>query len=117
MQLRKVVLFFLCAAALLTFASAVSAKEYTKEQLIRMVNSGNFPEQGPPETLADKAMSFAACVESVRAISSSLGGYPYNVVLNTVDVYMVKMWANDAALVATCSRPDGKMVMTRSAYR
>ena len=116
MQLRKIYPVFLCAA-LLTFASGVLAKEYTKEQLVRMANNGDYPDQGPPETLANKPISFAACVESVRAISSSLGGYPYNIVLNTVDVYMVKMWTNDAALVATCSRPDGNMVITKSAYR
>ena len=107
---------FLCAG-LLVFASGVVAKEYTKEQLIRMVNSGNFPEQGPPETLANEPMSFAACVEHVRTIANSLGGYPYTVGLNTADVYMVKMWANDAALVAACSRPDGNLVIVKSAYR
>ena len=112
MQSIKLGRVLLCAA-LLVFASGVVAKEYTKEQLVRMVNNGDYPDQGAPETLANKPISFAGCVESVRAISSSLGGYPYSVVLNTVDVYMVKMWTNDAALVATCSRPDGNMVITK----
>jgi hypothetical protein len=61
-------------------------------------------------------MDFTTCVDLVRGITNSLGGYPYSIILNTADVYSVKIWTNDGAMLATCSRPDRMYLLNQSDY-
>ena len=48
---------FLLPLLFLPIAFSVQAKQYTPEQLNSMVNSGNFPEQGPSSS-ESKYMDF-----------------------------------------------------------
>ena len=115
MSLRRTVLVasWLAVAAV----PAIASRTYTPEQLRQMVGSGRFPEQASPTT-QKQAMAFASCVLKVREVVDAVGGnYPTKTIVDSGVAYMVKVWANDAALTLTCSQPDLTLVMTRAAYR
>lgn len=96
---------------------SVQAQQYTPEQLNRMVNSGNFPEQGPSSS-ESKYMDFEQCVLTAKTVSDSIKDYyPTSVITDTSIAYIVKIWANDGVTLITCSKSDNKMVMTQSSYK
>jgi len=90
---------------------------YTPQQLNRMINAGNFPEQGDPTSTDSQRMDFAECLIRVNAVMTSIREhYPVKTIVDTAIVYVSKAWTNDGVVMATCSEPDSKMVLTRSAY-
>lgn len=96
--------------------SAYAEKTYTPDQLRRMVNSGNPPEQVSPTTQT-KTMPFDSCIISVDTIIDSIEpNYPTKVIAKTNIVYTVKIWTNDAAMTLSCSQPDRKLVITTAKY-
>lgn len=104
------------AAFLSVYSLGLQAKTYTPTQLTSMVASGNYPAQGKP-TRSTSKMSFDACTSSVVSVVGSIGSaYPSKVVIDTDQMKLVKVWANDAAITVTCSAPDGAMVITKAPY-
>lgn len=103
----------------LTISSYAFAQvTYTKDQLNRMVDSGQFPEQSPVTTNSSRDMSFAGCKVAIEAIMSQIRAeYPVRTVVDTALMYTVKAWTNDGAITATCSEPDQKMVLTQAPYK
>ncbi|HII3799612.1 hypothetical protein M9411_09725 [Pasteurella multocida] len=111
--MKKMILLLI----LIPFALSLSAKEYTPAELNQMVNSGNYPAQGP-STSDSSPMDFGNCVTTAKTMMNAIAdNYPVSVITNTSIVYMVKAWVNDAAMTITCSKPDGKMVITQSPYK
>ena len=109
----------LIITALLTAiaTTAYAQKTYTPSQLNRMVNGGQYPDQGPVSTQT-KAMSFSACKLTAESIMSQIrGSYPVRTIVDTGILYTVKAWANDGAITVSCSEPDRKMVLTQASYR
>jgi hypothetical protein len=60
-----------------------------------------------------KAMSFEACLAAIRQVSGDLGIAPINIV-ETEILRMVRFPTADGSVLVTCSRPDSKLVITRS---
>lgn len=102
---------------ILPFIVIAQAKEYTPSQLKQMINSGNYPQQGEAKSESSR-MDFSDCVLTTKALLSEIAGnYPVSTIADTSVVYSVKAWVNDAALMVTCSQPDGKRVITQSPYK
>lgn len=82
-----------------------------------MINSGNYPEQGKSQSQSD-SMDFSDCILTTKALLSEIASnYPVSTIVDTSIVYSVKAWVNDAALIVTCSKLDGKRVITKSSYK
>lgn len=91
-------------------------KTYTPSQLNQMISSGNYPSQGSVNTTT-RQMEFSSCVNAVDNIMSQIRDmYPVKTITNTKVLYMVKAWTNDGAITASCSEPDGKMILTKASY-
>nr|DAJ40404.1 MAG TPA: hypothetical protein [Caudoviricetes sp.] len=104
----------LCILPFIVFAQA---KEYTPSQLKQMINYGDYPQQGEAKSESSR-MDFSDCVLKTKVLFSQIAGnYLVSTIVNTSMVYSVKAWVNDAALVVTCSQPDGKRVITQSPYK
>lgn len=98
--------------------SAYGEKTYTPSELDRMIDSGQYPEQGPVIKTETKSISFDDCIVAVENIMSQIRDfYPVETIVNTGIVYMVKTWTNDGATTTTCSKSDQKMVITIAPYR
>ncbi len=98
--------------------SAYAEETYTPSELNRMVDSGQYPEQGPVSNTETKSISFGDCIVAVESIMSQIRDlYPVDTIVDTGLVYMVKAWTNDGAITATCSKSDQKMVITEAPYR
>lgn len=97
-------------------AMANAGSRYTGKQLMAMVKSGQYPPQGEVTTTT-KSISFPACVAAVNNITGQVKGlYPVKTIASTSQVYLVKLWTNDAAMTLTCSQPDKKLVITQAPY-
>ncbi|WP_141728454.1 hypothetical protein [Devosia insulae] len=59
------------------------------------------------------SMSFEACLAKIRSTAAQLGMAPINIA-ETNDLRMVRFPTSDGSVLITCSRPDGKMVVTKS---
>lgn len=109
--LATIILFMVCI-------SAFAGKTYTPSELNRMVDNGQYPEQGPVSTTETKSILFSDCILAVEDIMSQIRDfYPVETIVNTGLIYMVKAWTNDGAITATCSKSDKKMVLTVAPYR
>ena len=96
--------------------STYAEKIYTPSQLNRMVDDGQYPEQGPVSDTQTRSIPFAACKVAVDNIMSQVRGlYPVETIVDTGLVYMA--WANNGATTATCSKSDQKMLLTVAPYR
>ncbi len=60
-----------------------------------------------------RSMSFDACLQAIRGAASDLGVAPINIV-ETNDLRVVRFPTRDGSVLISCSRPDGKMVVTKS---
>jgi len=63
-----------------------------------------------------RSMDFEACVKTIRTMTARIGQAPKNIV-ETNDMRMVRFRLSDGSVLVTCSRPDRKLVITRSPYR
>ena len=109
--LATIILFMVCI-------SAFAEKTYTPGELNRMVDNGQYPEQGPVSNTETKSISFSDCILAVEDIMSQIRDlYPAETIVDTGLVYMVKAWTNDGAITATCSKSDKEMVLTVAPYR
>ena len=61
-------------------------------------------------------MSFEDCQKLIRRFADSLGKAPINIVESEI-LRMVRFPASDGSVLVTCSKPDGKVVITRSPHR
>lgn len=99
-------------------ATAYAEKTYTKSQLNRMVNSGQYPAQNSVDNTQTKSMSFSSCKVAIENVMSQIrDSYPVRTIVNTGILYTVKAWTNNGAITASCSEPDRKMVLTQASYR
>ncbi|MCS4388865.1 hypothetical protein [Klebsiella quasipneumoniae] len=109
---------FLLVASLSLAFSAAASTTYTKEQLNSMDASGQYPEQDSPVTKSVEFVDFYRCKESAYSIYSQVSdSYPAKEIVNTSVLYVVKLWTNDGVIIVSCSEPDGKKVVTASAYK
>lgn len=109
--------FLLVASLSLAFSTAASTS-YTKEQLNSMAASGQYPEQESPVTKSVQVVDFDHCKQDAYNIFSQISdSYPANVIVDTNILYIVKFWTNDGTVMISCSEPDGKKVVTSSAYK
>lgn len=58
-------------------------------------------------------MSFENCLATIRKVSGDLGAAPVNVVETNI-LRIVRFVTADGSVLVTCSKPDGKMVITNS---
>jgi F0F1-type ATP synthase assembly protein I len=65
---------------------------------------------------SSKSMSFERCISTIQDMSGQLGVAPNNIVETDV-MRMVRFRASDGSVLVTCSRPDQRMVITRSPNR
>lgn len=63
-----------------------------------------------------RTMSFEDCNRFIALTADQLGQAPINVV-DSAAVRIVRFPANDGSVLVTCSRPDGKMILTQSARK
>lgn len=92
-------------------------RTYTSTELKAMISKGVFPEQNPP-VHDSQNMYFSECAATVKSsIESVQDSYPAEIVVNSNVMIVGKIWANDGAVVMTCSEPDQKLLITKSSYR
>lgn len=60
-----------------------------------------------------RPMSFEACLATIRGYASETKVAPVAIV-ETSDLRIVRFPAADGSVLVTCSRPDGRMVLTKS---
>lgn len=97
---------------------ASASTTYTKEQLNSMDDSGQYPEQESPVTKSVEYVDFDTCKDNARGVYNQVvGNYPAKEVVDSGVLYVVKVWTNDGAILVSCSEPDGKKVVTQSAYK
>jgi len=114
--MRGVLKSALVLGAVMTAGLAI-ARDYTPQQLNRMIAAGRYPQQGPAQSQS-KSMNFGDCKSRVRMIAGSVGGdYPVQTIADSGVMYSVKIWANDGVTLATCSALDRAMTLTMSRYR
>ncbi|HCA7141939.1 TPA: hypothetical protein MX248_003802 [Klebsiella michiganensis] len=83
-----------------------------------MAASGQYPEQESPVTKSVQVVDFDQCKQDAYNIFSQISdSYPANVIVDTNVLYIVKFWTNDGTVMISCSEPDGKKVVTSSAYK
>ena len=98
--------------------SVYAGNAYTPGELNQMINSGNYPKQGPVSNTTTKPMSFSTCKIATENVMSQIRDYyPVETIVNTSTMQMVKAWTNDGAITVTCSAPDQKFVFTQAPYR
>lgn len=112
---RKALVSWLLILLFPAISLAAAGKTYTKAELQKMTAAGRYPAQGTVST-ESKPASFVACSATIDSITSSLGGYPAETIVNTGIIRMVKMWTNDGVVTVSCSGPDRKMVITKAPY-
>jgi len=71
---------------------------------------------GDPETIAVKLMEFDECLLTTQRTITSLGVAANRVIpiVNTGALQMTKVVGDDGNYIFTCSRPDRKLVITKS---
>jgi len=103
---------------MVSFSVFAEGPTYTPQELRDMVFSGQYPEQGDVENTQTRDLSFPSCKITINNVMSQMRGtYPVRTIVNTNILYIIKAWANDAAVTASCSKPDGKMVLTQAPYK
>lgn len=60
--------------------------------------------------------SFDKCLATIRKTSSDLGIAPINIVETNI-MRMVRFPTSDGSVLITCSKPDQRMVVTKSPHR
>jgi hypothetical protein len=85
----------LAAAALIVFCSDGFAAEPTSES---------------------RPMKSEACLYMIQKTADSLGVAPINIVETTI-LRIVRFNTVDGSVLVTCSKPDQKMVITKSPYK
>ena len=73
-----------------------------------LLSSGIFAQES-----VTKKMSFNSCLKVIRSTASQFGIAPKNIV-ETNDMRMVRFNTSNGSILITCSRPDQKMVLTKS---
>lgn len=103
---------------LISMTLSAFAKTYTKEELNRLAQSGNYPTQGVLEPVSDEVIQFDACKEAAKSIVDSVSSnYPTKVLSDTSLMYSAKVWTNDAAILMTCTQPDNRSTVKKSVYK
>ncbi|EOG1931320.1 hypothetical protein ACQFZT_000371 [Providencia stuartii] len=95
--------------------SVYAGTSYTKEELNKLVDSGNPPKEKYEQILGTDTMPFSPCKSDVNKMYNQLiGEYPVKVIQNSPDSYVVKMWANDGFVVAKCA--NGQKIVSGAEY-
>ena len=93
------------------------ARSFTPSRLRAMVAAGTFPKEADP-TSTSKPMEFESCRQFVQMMMSQVQPtYPVRTIVDTGIVFSRKTWANDGAVMVTCSSPDQKLITTTSPYQ
>ena len=112
----RIIIFAVTFLVLGLTSNLCFAKSYSATQLFKFYNSNKFPKVGKSETQT-KIMSFESCKEGVeKTVSGFAGAIPSKEIVNTVSIYMVKIWTNESEMLFNCSGPDEKMTIVISPY-
>lgn len=65
------------------------------------------------EESVTKQMSFEDCLKTIRSVASDFGVTPMNIVETDI-LRIVRFNTADGSVLVSCSRPDNKMVLTKS---
>jgi hypothetical protein len=83
-----------------------------------MIARGQYPAQG---SLAEEQVTEIPFEECLHVMHSHMNAirpqYPVLTIADTAVLKTMKAWLNDGAVMVTCSKLDGKMVLTRAPYR
>lgn len=60
-----------------------------------------------------QSMSFESCLATIRQVASDLGVAPINIVETNI-LRVVRFVTADGSVLVSCSRPDNKMIVTKS---
>lgn len=93
------------------------AVEATNNALDEMASPSDAAGESASSGVAStsRAMSFERCIASIQGVSTELGAAPINIVETNI-VRIVRFNTVDGSVLVTCSRPDRKMVITRSPH-
>lgn len=72
--------------------------------------------RGPGVHSVSRSMSFEACLATIRSTATDLGAAPENVVESSI-ARIVRFRTSDGSVLVTCSKPDNKLIITRSPGR
>lgn len=78
-----------------------------------------YPQSGKTQPAPQSqtiTMTFEACLELIRGTAADIAQAPINIV-ETKDLRMVRFLFKDGSIIVTCSRGDGKAVITKSPHR
>lgn len=116
MKQRVIALLSIVSLSIGFVSPVFAGKTYTPAQLRSMVQSGKYPKQGKPSSQSER-MDYSTCIAKVTAIVSSVQPeYPTSTILSTNIARIEKVWTNDAAMILSCSAPDGNLVITTAPY-
>ena len=91
-------------------------QSYTSAQLRELVASKNYPKEGESST-STRQMAFGDCLTTTHSVLASMQPeYPVEIIADTSIVFMAKAWANDGAVLITCSGPDNQQVTLHLPY-
>lgn len=118
-QLAVVLLIGTVLAAVLATASIwLGRSNFEAIDSTREVSDGSGPTNGgspfssrPESNSID--MSYNDCLSLIRRTATDLGVAPINIVETDI-MRMVRFVASDGTVLVTCSRPDGKAIITKS---
>lgn len=94
-----------------------SFKTYTSDELKKMVGLGRPPlESEPVSKTVD--MAFGECEARVKAIGQKLdGSYPFQVMAQTDETVLAKVWTSDGTMMMNCSRTKKTLTTTATTYK
>ncbi len=67
-------------------------------------------------TSTSEPMRFQACVLSIDVVANKVGARPV-LIVDTAIMKMVRFPTAEGSLLVTCSKPDGKRILTQSPHR
>lgn len=103
----RVAWFLILAVLGVTVIPVRAEKTYAPEQLRKMVQSGNYPAQGPIAKEETRNMSWLQCLTQTELIIGAVApAYPSVKLADTYLMTSTTVWLNDAAMTVACYADD-----------
>jgi hypothetical protein len=96
--------------------AAQAGKTYTAAELNAMLAQSKPPAQGAGKS-ESRAADYSTCLLRLASVLASVdASYPTRTVVDTAQLRVEKLWANDSAMTVTCSAADKKITITTAPY-